>query len=293
MMGWEAPLMQRHAAAICAGSRADVLNVGFGLGIVDTLIQVCGAGGAWSYVLLGRSWSWKLVGKGREGGHVLANSCLHGTMHPTAPCIAQRCLPVQHMCPSLTPLISPPPNQSYAPARHTIIEAHPDVHAHMLQLGWDKKPGVQVLFGRWQDVLPQLLQEGRQFDGIFFDTYGEYYSSSSPDGSSSSSSSSRDEGIRSFHTALPRLLRRPGGIYSFFNGFASDNLFFHMVTGRYALGVAGWLALCVARPSKGGICNSLRLTGCVAHHHTCACTRTPRMQGGAVGAACAGPRHHL
>lgn len=40
----------------------------------------------------------------------------------------------------------------------------------MLKLGWDKRPGVTILFGRWQDVLPQLLE--RTFDGIFFDTYG-------------------------------------------------------------------------------------------------------------------------
>lgn len=39
MMGWEAPLMVRHAAIICArGGR--VMNVGFGLGIVDEAIQV-------------------------------------------------------------------------------------------------------------------------------------------------------------------------------------------------------------------------------------------------------------
>lgn len=31
--------------------------------------------------------------------------------------------------------------------------------------------GVRVLFGRWQDVAPQLTS----YDGIFFDTYGEYY----------------------------------------------------------------------------------------------------------------------
>lgn len=30
---------------------------------------------------------------------------------------------------------------------------------------------------------------------------------------------------------LPRLLR-PGGIYSFFNGLAPDNIFFHMVYSR-------------------------------------------------------------
>lgn len=38
--------------------------------------------------------------------------------------------------------------------------------------GWDKRPGVKILFGRWQDLLPQQEQ---QFDGIFFDTYSEYY----------------------------------------------------------------------------------------------------------------------
>jgi hypothetical protein len=33
--------------------------------------------------------------------------------------------------------------------------------------GWDQKPGVRIVFGRWQDVLPQL----GTYDGIFFDTY--------------------------------------------------------------------------------------------------------------------------
>jgi len=56
--------------------------------------------------------------------------------------------------------------QSYQPCSHTIIEAHPDVWAHMLAQGWGKKPGVKILFGRWQDVLPQL----ETYDGIFFDT---------------------------------------------------------------------------------------------------------------------------
>lgn len=57
--------------------------------------------------------------------------------------------------------------QKYNPAGHTIIEAHPDVYAHMCQHGWDKKPGVKILFGRWQDVAGQL----GQYDGIFFGTH--------------------------------------------------------------------------------------------------------------------------
>eukprot|EP00877_Chromochloris_zofingiensis_P014375 jgi/Chrzof1/9191/Cz03g39090.t1 len=137
MMGWEGPLMTRHAQEICRGG-GDILNVGFGLGLIDEAIQ------------------------------------------------------------------------SHNPRTHTIIEAHPDVYAHMLQLGWDKRPGVRILFGRWQDVLGQL----GTYDGIFFDTYGEYY-----------------EELRSFHLHLPDLLN-PAGVYSFFNGLAPDNLFFHLVYGR-------------------------------------------------------------
>ena len=37
-MQWEAPLMAAHAEVICRGS-GDVLNVGFGMGIIDTYIQ--------------------------------------------------------------------------------------------------------------------------------------------------------------------------------------------------------------------------------------------------------------
>jgi len=29
------------------------------------------------------------------------------------------------------------------------VQAHPGVHARMLRDGWDKRPGVRVVFGRW------------------------------------------------------------------------------------------------------------------------------------------------
>jgi len=141
MMGWEGPLMRLHAALMCKGEdgkreTGDMLNVGFGLGLIDTYIQ------------------------------------------------------------------------QYSPRSHTIIEAHPDVYAQMLKDGWDKKPGVTILFGRWQDVLKDL----DQYDGIFFDTYGEHY-----------------EDMNDFHKSLLKILR-PSGIYTFFNGLAaSTNAFFHTV----------------------------------------------------------------
>ena len=67
---------------------------------------------------------------------------------------------------------------------------------------------------RWQTVIPTLISEGVKLDGIFWDTYAEYY---------------RD--MKEFHDALPLLLS-PGGVYSYFNGLAPDNLFFHMVYAR-------------------------------------------------------------
>ena len=97
MMGWEGPLMVEHAKVMCPREGMDVLNVGFGLGLIDMELQ------------------------------------------------------------------------KYKPRNHFIIEAHPDVYAHMKEQGWDKKPGVTILFGRWQDMVPTLTQA---FDGIFFDTYG-------------------------------------------------------------------------------------------------------------------------
>ncbi|KAJ2958538.1 hypothetical protein NQZ79_g5891 [Umbelopsis isabellina] len=136
MMGWEAPLMVEHAKVMCPKEGLDVLNVGFGLGLIDTELQ------------------------------------------------------------------------KYKPRNHYIIEAHPDVYAHMKELGWDKKEGVTICFGRWQDVLPTLEQA---FDGIFFDTYGEFY----------------DE-LRNFHDAVPNILNSDG-VYTWFNGLGATNQFFHDV----------------------------------------------------------------
>lgn len=90
MMAWEKPLMESHAKAVCSGG-GHVLNVGFGMGLVDMAIQ------------------------------------------------------------------------QYNPVSHTIIEAHPEVYDRMLRNGWGEKENVKILFGRWQDVLPQL----GSYDGNF------------------------------------------------------------------------------------------------------------------------------
>jgi protein arginine N-methyltransferase 2 len=148
MMQWEKPLMEAHAKVLCMFSTqeergADVLNVGFGMGLIDTAIQNMAA-------------------------------------------------------------------QGHAPRTHTIIEAHPDVYAKMCQDGWDKKPGVRIFHGRWQDVLRERGQELGDFDGVFFDTFDDV------------------DHMRDFMEHLPTLVR-PGGIYSFFNGLCPENIIFQGV----------------------------------------------------------------
>jgi protein arginine N-methyltransferase 2 len=178
MMTWETPLMERHAKDICWKGPGEgvVLNIGFGMGIIDRFIQ-------------------------REN-----------------------------------------------PKQHVIIEAHPDVYKQMIRLGWDKKPNVKVVciqdheifdtarlgrslvlpdsltlvftlarkvFGRWQDVIDELGLTVK-FDGVFFDTYGEYW-----------------EDMVTLHRRLPSIMNE-GGVYSFFNGLSPDNIFFHLVAGEVA-----------------------------------------------------------
>jgi len=103
--------------------------------------------------------------------------------------------------------------QDYAPVtQHAIIEAHPDVYRKMIHDGWDQKPNVTIHHGRWQDILPQLAANNVEFDAIFFDTYAEHAFD-----------------MEDFHTQMTTILAKPNGIYSFFNGLAPDNLFFHGV----------------------------------------------------------------
>jgi protein arginine N-methyltransferase 2 len=143
MMTWETPLMERHAKDICwkGPGKGTVLNIGFGMGIIDGFIQ------------------------------------------------------------------------KERPEHHIIIEAHPDVYKQMLRLGWDKRENVTVVFGRWQDVIDDI---GVTFDGVFFDTYGEYY-----------------DDMQALHKRLPSLMNERG-VYSFFNGLSPDNIFFHLVAGEVA-----------------------------------------------------------
>lgn len=112
--------------------------------------------------------------------------------------------------------------QEKQPKAHHIIEAHPDVLKRMKEQGWDKKPGVFIHEGRWQDVVPGLIEKGELFDGIYFDTFAEEY-----------------KALREFFTEYVIGLLDPsggvdgeGGKFGFFNGMGADRQVVYDVYGK-------------------------------------------------------------
>ncbi|UPK98416.1 hypothetical protein LCI18_009351 [Fusarium solani-melongenae] len=101
------------------------------------------------------------------------------------------------------------------PSRHHIIEAHPSVLEHLAQPGskfgpeWEKSGSEEGAFkvhkGKWQDVVPKLLEDGEVYDAIYFDTFGEDYSQ-----------------LRHFFTECIIGIMDQEGRFSFFNGLGAD-----------------------------------------------------------------------
>ncbi len=133
MMDWETQIMQRHAETLIPKAGLKVMNVGHGMGIVDTAIQ------------------------------------------------------------------------THDPAEHHIIEAHPQVHARLREQGWYDKPNVIIHEGRWQDVLPKLVEEGVLLDAIYYDTFAEDY-----------------KALREFFSEYVVQLLAPEGKFGWYNGLGAD-----------------------------------------------------------------------
>ncbi|KAL9004550.1 MAG: hypothetical protein Q9188_002644 [Gyalolechia gomerana] len=100
--------------------------------------------------------------------------------------------------------------QSTNPGTHHIIEAHPSILARMRERGWYEKPNVVIHEGRWQDVLPRLIEfeegkEAQMFDAVYFDTFAESYSA-----------------LRTFFQDFVIGLLDDGGRWGFFNGLGAD-----------------------------------------------------------------------
>ena len=95
--------------------------------------------------------------------------------------------------------------QEKSPEYHDIVEAHPDVLKRMRDTGWYEKPSVTVHEGKWQDVLPKIIESGRLFDAIYFDTFAEDY-----------------KAFRNFFSDFVIGLLDDGGRWGFFNGLGAD-----------------------------------------------------------------------
>ncbi|KAI1761878.1 arginine N-methyltransferase 2 [Hypoxylon sp. FL1150] len=101
------------------------------------------------------------------------------------------------------------------PSKHHIIEAHPAVLQHVngtdskFGKDWEASSpipgGYKVHGGKWQDIVPKLLDSGETYDAIYFDTFGEDYGQ-----------------LRMFFTEyVPGLLEEEGR-FGFFNGLGAD-----------------------------------------------------------------------
>lgn len=143
MMAWETDIMKRTADLLCPRSGLRILNIGHGMGIIDSFLQ----------------------------------------------------------------------NKS--PSSHHIIEAHPAVLNQMRRDGWSDKPNVTVHEGKWQDVLPKIMEQGQMFDVIYFDTFAEDY-----------------KALRDFFSDYVLGLLEDGGRWGFFNGLGADRQICYDVYGK-------------------------------------------------------------
>ena len=132
MMAWETDLMKQSADLLVPNSGLRILNIGHGMGIIDTFFQ------------------------------------------------------------------------DKSPSIHHIIEAHTGVLERMRKDGWYDKPNVTIHEGRWQDVVPNIIDQGILFDAIYFDTFAEDY-----------------KALRDFFSDCIIGLLDDGGKFGFFNGLGA------------------------------------------------------------------------
>jgi len=143
MMVWETDIMKRTADLLCPRSGLRILNIGHGMGIIDSFFQ------------------------------------------------------------------------DKSPGSHHVIEAHPAVLAQMRRDGWSDKPDVTVHEGKWQDVVPKIMEQGQMFDAIYFDTFAEDY-----------------KALRDFFSDYVLGLLEDGGKWGFFNGLGADRQICYDVYGK-------------------------------------------------------------
>ena len=133
MMDWETEIMKTSAEKLCPKEGLRTMNVGFGMGIVDSMFLM------------------------------------------------------------------------HSPSVHHIVEAHPQVLQQMREKGWFDKPNVRIHEGKWQDVLPKLIEEGVTLDAMYYDTYAEDY-----------------KDLKEFFDEYVIALLDTNGLFGFYNGLGAD-----------------------------------------------------------------------
>lgn len=113
---------------------------------------------------------------------------------------------------------------SKPPSLHVIVEAHPDVLAHMEEKGWHEKAGAKILRGKWQDVLSsnEFLELGK-FDIVYTDTFAENYDGELSVLGRGVTLDILFAELHKFFKRLPELLGGPDARFSFFNGLGATS----------------------------------------------------------------------
>lgn len=88
---------------------------------------------------------------------------------------------------------------------HHIVEAHPQVQQKLRDEGWYDKPNVTVHEGRWQDVLPKLVDQGVVLNAIYYDTFAEDY-----------------DALKEFFSEWVIALLDDDGKFGWYNGLGAD-----------------------------------------------------------------------
>ncbi|KAF3935414.1 hypothetical protein ABW20_dc0104164 [Dactylellina cionopaga] len=92
------------------------------------------------------------------------------------------------------------------PSSHHIIEAHPQILKKLKNSPIASAPGVVIHEGRWQEILPKLVEQGTiTFDAIYFDTFAEDYTQ-----------------LKLFFMEYVIGLLDSDGRFGFFNGLGAD-----------------------------------------------------------------------
>jgi type IV protein arginine methyltransferase len=162
MMSWEMPIMDLTAKLLAPSPGLRILNIGFGMGIIDRLFAA-------------------------------TDPAAHHIIEAHSNVIAR--------------LRSAPTSGREAGAEGEMGEGAEEDNFVFFGPEWLRKgDGRNVLHeGRWQDVVPKLLEEEMEFDVIYFDTFGEDYSQ-----------------LKTFFTEYIVGLLAPDGRFGFFNGLGAD-----------------------------------------------------------------------